>query len=299
MEAGTLLNLISILISSILMAGFYASMACGLALIFGVMGVINLAHAGLITLAAYLTFQVSESSGVDPFLLIFLIMPLFFFLGMILQKSMVKRVAPAEKGPTASLLLLFGVWLILQNIAYWAWGGDPRSILRPYSFYSFQIGAVKVPFIRTIVFASGIASLLCLHQFLKRTFIGKAIRAVSQNRQACALVGINVEKTSSLAFGIGIAFCGLAGVFVSVLYAFTPDFGREILLKSFAIVILGGLQSFQGAILGGLALATVESWSIYFIEASYQPAIAFALLVVALILMPTGFMGIIEKRRRK
>jgi len=287
-------DLLTITISAVLTAGVYATMSYGLALIYGVMKIINLAHAGLIMFGAYVTFWLFTRFGLNPLLAPLMVVPLFFLVGMALQGSLVQRVMRAP--PISSLLLLFGVWLILQNIAYLIWTGDTRSIFTPYTYAAVRVGGVSISVIRSIVFLVALLSLLFLHQFLTRTYVGKAIRAIAQDSEATKLVGINVGRISMIAFGLGAALAALAGSLMSLLYAFTPEFGRTHLLKSFCIIVLGGLESFVGVAMGALLLALAEAWSVLVMKPALQDLISFVLLVVVLVVMPGGLAGLLRRQ---
>ncbi|BCJ86023.1 branched-chain amino acid ABC transporter permease [Effusibacillus dendaii] len=287
-----------LLVSSILLAGLYMTMSFGLTMIYGVMKIINLAHAGVIMLGAYLTYTLYHTLGIDPILSLVINLPLFFLFGMFIHRVFVSRVPLADVPTLPSLLLLFGIWLILQNIAYLIWSGNDRSIMTAYTTSTFQILGAHVSLIRVIVFVISILALIFLQLFLSRTYMGKAIRAITQNRNSARLAGIDVERISMVAFGIGIAFAALAGTLMSTMYSFNPDFGRTFLLKAFVIIVLGGLESFYGVAIGALLLALFESYSALFIQASLQPAISFTLLVVILIFLPGGITGLLQRRRK-
>ncbi len=287
------INFLSITISAILLAGVYATMSYGLALIYGVMKIINLSHAGIIMLGAYIAYSLHEIIGLDPVFAPLIIVPSFFLLGMVLERLLVHRLRNAA--PIASLLLLFGLWLVLQNIAYLIWTGDNRAIVTPYTYSTFKLpGDVAVPYTGLYVFIVAVLTLIALQLFLTKTFTGRAIRAISQDRDAAMLSGINSNRISMLTFGLGVALSGLAGALLSILYSFTPELGRVELLKSFCIIVLGGLQSFSGVALGALVLALAESWSIIFLKTSLKDIISFVVLVVVLVIMPNGLIGLLR-----
>jgi len=203
-----------------------------------------------------------------------------------------------------SLLLLFGVWLVLQNVAYVVWSGDTQSILTSYPLKSVSLLGVRVGVPALLVFGMSGLSLLALEFVLHRTYLGKAIRAVTQNRDAALLSGVDADRISAVAFGIGTAFAGLAGTLLSTLYAFTPDFGRSFLLKAFCIIVLGGLESVTGVAAGALVLALLENgtaaWST--VPTSLQDALSFTLLVLTLVVLPQGLPGLarfVRSRRRR
>ncbi len=292
----TLDSAVTLLISAILLAGLYATMSYGLALIYGVMKIINLAHAGTMMLGAYTAMVLISGLKINPFLAPLIVAPIFFFIGMGLQRSLVRRVMTSP--PISSLLLLFGVWLIMQNIAYLIWKGDTRTIFTPYTLMTLKLGTIPISLNRLVVFVVGIVALVVLNQFLTRTFIGKAIRATAQDADAARLVGINTERTVMIAFGLGIALAALAGALMSLIFAFDPDFGRSHLLKSFCIIVLGGMQSYVGVALGALILALTESLSVLVgVKAALQDFISFALLVIVLVVMPGGLASLLRRRQ--
>lgn len=291
-------DLFNLLTSAVLLAGIYTAMSIGMTVIYGVMKMVNLAHAGFMMLGAYFAYEVSQRTPIDPLLAAVLAAPLFFFLGIATYWSMVRRVPVADVPTLPSLLLLFGLWLVLQNIGYAIWGADDRSILTPLTMATLRFGAIIIPVIRLIVFGIALLSLVSLHLFLTRTWFGRAVRALTQNREAGQLVGIDTQRTAMLTFGLGIAFTGLAGALLATLYSFTPDFGGSFMLRSFVIIVLGGLESFSGVAIGAVIVALIETFSILVVPASYQLAISFILLVVALLVLPGGIEGLLQRRRR-
>ncbi len=298
-------TLTAILINSLLAAGLYATMSYGLAVIYGVMRIINLAHAGILMLGAYATLTLNARWGVDPLVSLLVVVPVFFGFGVLLYATMVRRLPRLSEGPSMeSLLLLFGVWLVLQNLAYAIWGGDTQSILTGYTMKSIEILGVRVGVPAVAVFAVSALSLVVLQSVLRWTFLGRAIRAVTQNRDAALLSGINAERISTVAFGIGAAFAGAAGSLLSMLYAFTPDFGRSFLLKAFCIIVLAGMESVTGVAAGAFVLALLENvvGGYTSIPTSFQDALSFTLLVVALVAFPQGILGAVggwAGRRRR
>jgi branched-chain amino acid transport system permease protein len=288
-----------VLVSAVLLSGLYMTMSFGLTMIYGVMKIINLAHAGIIMMSAYVTYSLYLWFGLDPILSLLITLPLFFLFGIFIQRFFVSRVPLADVPTLPSLLLLFGIWLILQNIAYLIWSGNDRSIMTTYTTSTFSILGTNISVIRVIVFIISLIALIGLQLFLSKTFMGKAIRAITQNRNSAKLAGIDVERISMIAFGIGIAFAALAGTLMSTMYSFNPDFGRTFLLKAFVIIVLGGLESFYGVAIGALLLALFESYSALYIQASLQPAISFSLLVVIMIFIPGGITSLIQQKWRR
>ena len=291
-------DLLNLLIAALLLAGVYAAMSVGMTIIYGVMKIVNLAHAGFLMLGAYFVYELHAAFGIDPLWGVLLAFPAFFFLGMAVHWLLIRRIPTSDQPTLTSLLLLFGLWLVLQNLGYLIWGNADRAILTPRTLSVLQIGPISFPTVRLVVFAAALASLGGLEFVLHKTWFGRGVRALMQNSDAGRIVGVNVERTARIAFGMGIAFAGAAGGLLAMLYSFSPDFGGPFLLRAFVIIVLGGLESFAGVAVGALILAVVETFSILFLPASYQPAIAFSLLVVALTVLPEGVAGLWNKRRR-
>ena len=295
MHAADLLNL---LIAALLLAGLYAAMSVGMTIIYGVMKIVNLAHAGFMMLGAYFVFELHERLGMDPLIGVLFAFPVFFLGGMLVYWLLVRWIPMSDQPTLASLLLMFGLWLVLQNIGYLVWGNSDRAILTARTFRTVHLGPILIPYIRLVVFAAAASSLAALELALHKTWFGMSVRALMQNRQAGRIVGIHVERTARRTFGLGIAFAGAAGGLLAMLYSFSPDFGRPFLLRSFVIIVLGGLESFSGVAVGALILALVETLSILVLPAGYQPAIAFGLLVLALVVLPGGVATLFQKRQR-
>lgn len=286
-------------VAAVLTAGLYAMMSYGLALVYGVMKIINLAHAGTMMLSAFVVLSLNRAFHLDPILGSLVSAPIFFLIGILLYRLAVRRVVNAP--PIASLLLLFGVWLCAQNLAYLIWGSEDQSIVTDYTYATLDLAGLKVAITRLVPFVVSLGALAALSWFLRSTDLGKAIRAVSQNATSARLVGIRAERVSTIAFGLGTAMSAFAGGLLTLIYSFNPDFGGVFQLKSFAIIVLGGLESFSGVALGALVLAIVESFSIVIPgwRASLINLLAFGMLVAALVLLPGGMASLLERRRRR
>jgi branched-chain amino acid transport system permease protein len=293
-----IVDFLNLLVAAVLLAGVYAAMSVGMTIIYGVLKIVNLAHAGFLMLGAYFVYELYTRLHIDPLFGVLLAFPLFFFIGVALYWLLIRRIPRSDQPTLSSLLLLFGLWLVLQNLGYLVWGNADRAILTPRTFSTFEIGPIIFPTIRLVVFGVAIASLGGLEFALHRTWFGRAIRALMQNSDAGRIAGVNVDRTAEVAFGIGIAFAGTAGGLLAMMYSFTPDFGGSFLLRAFVIIVLGGLESFAGVAVGALVLALVETFSILAIPSGYQPAISFSLLVLALIILPDGVAGLWKKRQR-
>src|SRR5947209_3648238 len=272
-------------------------MSYGLALVYGVMKIINLAHAGTMMLSAFVVLSLNRAFHLDPILGSIVSAPIFFLLGVVLYRLAVRRVVNAP--PIASLLLLFGVWLCTQNLAYLIWGSEDQSIITPYTYTTIDVAGLKIAVTRLIPFFVSLAVLGGLTWFLRSSDLGKAIRVVSQNPTSARLVGIRAERVATIAFGLGTALSAFAGGLLTMIYSFNPDFGGTFQLKSFTIIVLGGLESFAGVALGALVLGIIESFSIVIPgwRASLINLLAFGLLVAALVLLPGGIASLLERRR--
>jgi branched-chain amino acid transport system permease protein len=280
----------------VLVAGLYAAISYGLALIYGVLKIINLANAGFLMLGAYITWWLFTAFHLHPLLAPLVIVPAFFFLGWGLERTLVRRVLGAE--PIISLLMLFGVWLVLQSLAYVIWTGDTRTIEMPFIESTVSALGMQFALPRLYVFVMAALILVGLQLFLTRSYLGRAIRATAQDRDAARLVGVDVDRVMGIAFGLGIALAGFGGSLLSLLFSFTPDFGRELSLKSFCIVVLGGLDSIVGVAFGALSLSLAEAFGVRYMPASLQNLISFVVLVVVLIALPKGIVGTLRALRR-
>src|SRR6185312_6557294 len=287
---------LDLIIKSLLLAGIYAAMAVGMTVIYGVMKIVNLAHAGFLMLGAYFAYELFDRFHLDPILGAVLALPAFFLFGMLVHWLLVRWLPKSDSPTLSSLLLMFGFWLVLQNAGYKFWGNEDYSILTPRTLSSVQLGEISIPTVSLIVFAAAVISLIVLQIVFNRSWFGRSMRSLIQNPYAAKIVGVDDEKTARLTFGLGTAFAGFAGGLLAMLYSFNPDFGRPFLLRSFVIIVLGGLESVSGVAIGALVLAFVETFSVQIMPASYQPAVAFALLVVVLVLMPKGIAGLLQRK---
>jgi len=282
---------IDLAVSAVLLAGLYATMAYGLGLIYGVLRVVNLAHGGVIMMGAYLGWILHQRLGLDPYLSIPLVVVVSFGFGALLYRVLVRHLPRGAAGGPASLLLLFGVWLVLRNAAYLAFSGNDQVIRTSYSTQAIPLLGSFVSVNRLAVLGIAIVIPVALHLLLRRSYLGKAIRAIAQNADSCTLVGVDVERIYTVTFGIGTALAGVAGLLSATLFAFNPAFGAGELLKSFVVVVLGGLGSVVGTGIAALILAVVEVFAILVMPSYLTSAVGFVMLVLVLVLRPGGLFG--------
>jgi branched-chain amino acid transport system permease protein len=282
--------LLQIVINGILKGGLYALMAIGMSLIWGVMDIINIAHGSFIMLGAFATYWLFSLLGIDPFLSLAASIIVLFLLGYAVQKYLINFIIRASAFIT--LVLTFGIEIFVNNLAMVLWSADVRMVGISYGEANFSIGSsVTIPYVRLFAFLLAIAISILFFILLNRTRLGRSIRATSQDLDAARLVGVDVAKTYALTFGLGVGAAGAAGTLWSVLFPITPLMGGILTLKSFVVVILGGLGSMLGPLLGGLLLGVTEALGTNWLGATYEDLIGFTILVLVLILRPRGILG--------
>ncbi len=273
-----------VVISGLLAGALYAMVALGLGLIFGVMRVLNVAHGPLLMLGAYTTFWLFHWFGLNPYLSLLVSMPTLFVVGVVLQRLLVRRVVDAPE--LSSLLLLFGVGIALVNVTQLAFTSDLRSV--EYLTGSFVWGPFAFSKSRVIACAFAIVITAGAFWFLQKTRLGKALRAVSQSREVAQVCGVNVQRIHMLAFGFASALAAAGGSLVAVMVAIQPEMGQVYTFKSFLVIVLGGAGNYPGALVGGLLLGLVEQLSSLFLTTQVNEAVAYVLLVLVLLVRPTG-----------
>jgi branched-chain amino acid transport system permease protein len=276
-----------VVISGLLAGALYAMVALGLALIFGVMRVINVAHGTLLMLGAYTTFWWFHFLGLNPYLSLLASMPLMFALGMLLQRTLVRRVVDAPE--LSSLLLTFGISIALVNLTQLAFTSDLRSV--EFLTGAFIVGPFALSKSRLIAFACAAGITLFAFWFLQKTKLGKAIRATSQSREVAMVCGINAPRIHLYTFGIASALAAAGGSLVAGIVAIQPEMGQVYTFKSFLVIVLGGAGNYPGALLGGMLLGLVEQLASLFLTTQLSEAVAYVLLVLVLLLRPTGLLG--------
>ena len=277
-------------VSGVLTGSLYAMIGVGLTVVFGVMRIINLAHGDLVMLGMYGAFWGLALWKVDPFVSILLWVPLLFLGGMLVYRFLLKAIIPG--GELNTLLYTAGLSLLIANLALFVWSGDYRTIKLRYALSPMRPFGIAVPVPLALAFGLAILITAGLYLFLARTDLGRAIRATSQNPEAAALMGVNVERISMVTFGLGSALAGAAGVLLAPSLYLYPTVGEILIVKCFVIVVLGGLGSVVGAISGGVLLGVVESLGAVYVSVAYKDAIGFVLFMLVLLFRPSGLFGV-------
>ena len=268
----------------------YILLATGLNLIFGVMKVVNFAHGELLMLSAYFTFTFFVLTGFNPYVLIIASMPALIVIGVIIERLCFRPILGT--GKLNEIFVSLGLIYIFQNLVALIWTDEWRSIHSPFESITLPFGPVQLPLDYLIIILMTIAILVGLHLFLRRTTLGRAIRATSQNRKGAMLMGINVERMDMITFGIGSGLAAAAGTLWTVSgMVFNPYMGSIPAIKAFAIIILGGLGSIPGAIVGGLLYGIAENMAALTLGGAWKDAISFVLLIIVLVIRPTGLFG--------
>jgi len=279
---------IALVINGILLGGLYALLACGLNLIFGVMHVINLAHGEFLAIGALAAITIVTGFGL-PFWVAIAVVPVVIGLaGLLLQMTLIRRVL----GDTLvmSLLLTYAISTILLNIALLIWGGAFRAMPGVLAG-AVTVGGVNLSQSRLVAFAVALAVSLGVYAFLRFAAVGKAIRATSQAPEIAVAVGIPVERVRNFAFMLGAAMAGLAGVLIAPIFASDPQMGARFVIKAFAVVIVGGMGSYMGALWAALLLGVVEVVGGYLIGQIFGTALLYLLMLMVLLLRPQGLLA--------
>ena len=271
--------------NGILLGGFYALLGVGMTMIFGIVGLTNLAHGEFVILGAYLSTMIAAWTTLDPILTLGITIPVMFLTGWLIQKILINRVM--EKGSEPALLVTFGLSIILQDLLLLCFSADAQHATAIYSLKTLHLGDLNISLLNLILFVISTACLAGLTWFLKKTYIGRAIRAVSDDRHAAMLSGINVHRIFSVAMGLAMATAAVGGMCVGLKWTFSPSSGSEYLLNAFIVVVIGGMGSIPGTFLAGIVLGMAQVFG----GASYGMLISYILLLLILVIRPGGLMG--------
>jgi branched-chain amino acid transport system permease protein len=283
--------LLNAIVAGLLLGGFYVAVTVGVSVSFGILDIVNIAHPAFIILGSYIAYIVNTRLGVDPIVVAFAMLPVFYALGAavyeVYYQSFERRGQEALRG----LAFFFGLLFITEVALILVFGVDYRYVQAGYIGPTWRIGFVDFPLRMLVPCVFSLLMMVALQIYLSRTFTGRAIMAVAQDQQALRLMAVNPVRIKRIAFAISIATASLAGAFLIVIQPVEPSVGREYIGRVFAICVLGGLGSMPGTVIGAMLLGIVESITATFYGPSWAPAVAFGLLLLTLAFRPAGLLG--------
>jgi branched-chain amino acid transport system permease protein len=283
------------LVNGLLQGGIYGGIALGLSLIFGVLRVINFAHGSFLMLAMYASYTLWAVFGLHPYISLLATMPLMFVIGYLTQgviiSPLIRRESTLVVEPLGALLLTTGLYLVMDNTVLMSYGPDVRSVSVEFASGTFDLFGLPLSLPRFIAFCAALLVAAGLWWMLRYTDVGRQIRATSQNRDAAAMSGVNVYRVYNQTFGIGAAILGLFGALMVPFLSITPTVGLMFGVKSFLVVVLGGIGSIPGSIIGGILLGVFESFMSQFVTATSAAMFSFGIFIIVLLFRPNGIMG--------
>jgi branched-chain amino acid transport system permease protein len=277
-------------INGILFGAVYAMIGIGFSLVWGVMGIVNLAHGSFIMIGAYISFTLFAVCNLDPFLSVPIVMLILFVLAYFIQRLLINRVV---RGPSfITLTFTFGLQILIANICLLVWKADYRSVKLSYSSAQLvESGVITIPLVRFGIFAAAIVLTILFYIFMRRTRTGIAINATALNYEGARTVGVDVGNIYAITFALSAALAGAAGALMLPITSMNPFFGGDIINKAFVISVLGGLGSTAGALVGGMTLSLAETLGTVFLPSSAQELIGFVFFVGVLAFRPQGLLG--------
>jgi branched-chain amino acid transport system permease protein len=283
-------SFVQTLVFGIFAGAIYGIAAMGLALVFGVLKILNIAHGELVMLGGYVGFWAFSSLGLDPFLGLIIVIPAIFVVGIVLDRVVYRNIVRllGEEKLKNSLLVSFGLGLVLQNLAQWIFTGDERSVQTSYSGEGWSVGGVLFPYTRLATLAIVLIITVALHFFLRKTYPGKAILATAEDYESAELAGINISRVYMLTFALGAALAAVAGQFVTFTYSLAPSIGMMWTLKAMIVIVLAGTGSILGALPAGILLGVVEALAGAYLAQTYKEVAGLVIFLLVLILRPQG-----------
>lgn len=280
-------------VSGILVGAIYGLAALGLSLAFGVLKILNVAHGELIMLGGYAAFYLFTLAGLDPLISLAVVFVILAVFGLVLHALVFRHIVKLDEENRIknSLLLGFGLTLILQTAAVRLFSADDRGIITGYSSTAWELGSIRFPLVRVAGLVVAIVAVFALEWFLKRTYWGKALRATSEDWTTAALTGIDIRRVYILAFGISAGLAGVTGVLIGLGFSVNPAIGLQWTLKALIVVVLAGLGSMRGTLLGGILLGLAEAMSTLAFSGSYREIVGLVLFLIVLSLRPQGLFG--------
>ena len=294
-DCGNLSSILDLLanavVAGLLLGGFYAAVTIGVTISFGMLDIVNIAHPAFIMLGSFVAYFVNQTFGVDPVVIGVVFTPAFFLLGMAIYRIYYNSFEKRGQESIRGLAFFFGVLFIGEVALILTFGVDYRSVDAAYIGTSVNLGVVGLPMRLFVPFVVSMTMMVLLELFLGRTFFGRAIKAVSQDRLALQLMAANPARIKELAFGLSIATTSVAGSLLIIIGPVEPSIGRDYIGRVFAICVLGGMSSVPGTVIAAIIIGIAESFTATFYGPSWSPAIAFGLLLLVLAVRPAGLLG--------
>jgi len=288
MSSGSVL--LQVLINGILFGSMYGIAAIGLSVIFGTMRIIFLAQGTMIVLFAYLCYWLAVKAGIDPYISLVIVTPISFVVGLGLFYGLFRKAAALEDR-NVSLLLAVGLLWLVENLMLQFWTANARFVPDAWADFNLRAGLINISGGKLIALVIAILAALIVYLWLKRTRVGTAVRAASEDMESTTLMGINSVWVSAIAFAVGLGLAGVAGVSMASVYAFDPNYGFTFAIKALVALSLGGIGNVFGALAGGLILGLLENLAAYYIGAGWIQVVAYAIFILVLIFLPQGLFG--------
>ncbi|SJZ83808.1 branched-chain amino acid transport system permease protein [Enhydrobacter aerosaccus] len=288
---GSLGLLVNAIVSGILLGGFYAAVSTGVAISFGMLDIVNIAHPAFILLGSYVAYLANTVLGLDPLLTAVIALPAFYLLGVAVYQVYYVSFERRQDQSLRGLSFFFGLMFITEVALVLIFGVDYRLVQAVYIGPSLHLGFLELPLRLLVPFLVSMLMVIGLQMFLRRSFTGRAIEAVAQDQLALRLMAANPTRIKRMAFGLSFATAAIAGAILIIIQPVEPSIGREYIGRVFAICVLGGLGSFSGMVIAAVTLGVVESLTATFFGPSWAPAVSFGVLLVTLAVRPSGILG--------
>ncbi len=282
-------------VNGLILGGAYALIGVGLTMVLGIMRVVNFAHGELYMLGAYLVYTLISMLDMHFYSSLVVSVVIVGFIGAAIERVVLRPLRGREMN--SNMLAMIGVLIALQNVALLIWGPVPQTIRSPFPPMAMDIMGVSITPYRLFVAAIATIVVVAVHLFIKRSFLGKSMRAAFQDMEMASMLGVRIDRVFPFTFALGSCMAAISGVLLGVLFTLKPTMGEFAVTRAFAVVILGGMGSFPGAILGGLILGVTENLAAAYISSGFKDAIAFMLIVLILIFKPAGLMAVDVNKR--
>ena len=282
---------VNAVVAGLLLGGFYAAVTVGVTISFGMLDIVNIAHPAFIMLGSFVAYVVNSNFGIDPILIGVVMAPVFFLVGMAVYQIYYYAFEQRGEESIQGLAFFFGLLFVAEVGLILGFGVDYRFVEAPYIGPGLHLGELELPLRMLVPFAVSLSMVAVLQLFLGRTFIGRAILAVSQDRLALQLMAADPIRVKRIAFGVSLATAAVAGALLIIIQPVEPSIGRDYIGRIFAICVLGGMTSFPGMLAGAVLIGVVESLTATFYGPSWAPAVAFGFLLLTLAVRPAGILG--------